>query len=63
MNALPDARRAIHGRTHSRSWSAGDMDPIERPRGVSVTERALDVLLAVFLGVVGAVGLVHWFAT
>jgi hypothetical protein len=39
------------------------MDPIERQRVVSATERALDVLLAVFLGVIGAVGLVHWFAT
>lgn len=63
MNTLPDERRAIHGRTHSRPWSASDMDPIERYRGVSATERALDALLAVFLGVMGAVGLVHWLAT
>jgi len=62
MNGLPDARRAIHGRTHSQSWNGGEMNPIERHRGASVTERVLDVLLAVFLGIVGALGLVHWLA-
>jgi len=62
VNGLPDARRAIHGRTHSRAWHAGDMDPIDRP-SVSLTERAADVLLAIALGVLCAVGLVHWFAT
>ena len=31
MNALPQHRQIIHGRTHSRSWSAAEMDPIEGP--------------------------------
>lgn len=63
MNALPESRRAIHGRTHSRAWNAGDMDPIERPPAVSTIERVADVLLACVLGVLGTVGLLHWFST
>ena len=31
MNTLPQHRQIIHGRTHSRSWSAAEMDPIEGP--------------------------------
>lgn len=31
MNQLPAHRQVIHGRTHARSWSAADMDPIEGP--------------------------------
>jgi hypothetical protein len=31
MNQLPAHRQIIHGRTHSRSWSACEMDPIEGP--------------------------------
>lgn len=31
MNQLPPHRQIIHGRTHSRSWSACEMDPIEGP--------------------------------
>ena len=31
MNQLPIHRQIIHGRTHSRSWSAAEMDPIEKP--------------------------------
>ena len=30
MNALPAHRRALAGRTHSRTFYAGDFDPIER---------------------------------
>ena len=30
MNALPEHRRAINGRTYSQPWSASAMDPIER---------------------------------
>lgn len=31
MNTLPTHRRALAGRTHSRTFHAGDFDPIERP--------------------------------
>ena len=31
MNQLPAHRQIIHGRTHTRSWSAAEMDPIEGP--------------------------------
>lgn len=31
MNQLPAHRQIIHGRTHARSWSAAEMDPIEGP--------------------------------
>ena len=61
MNALPDSRRAIHGRTHSRAWHAGDMDPIERFR-VSKVERIADVLLAVLIGIFLALALAHWWS-
>ena len=60
--SLPDARRAIHGRTHNRAWHAGDMDPIERFR-VSKVERIADVLAATAIGVLLALLAVHWFST
>lgn len=31
MNQLPAHRQIILGRTHARSWSACEMDPIEGP--------------------------------
>ena len=31
MNQLPTYRQIINGRTHARSWSAAEMDPIEGP--------------------------------
>ena len=61
MNALPDSRRAIHGRTHSRAWHGGDMDPIERVR-VSRWERVADVLAAVAIGILSAAALAHWWS-
>lgn len=30
MNALPQSRHVINGRTFSQSWSASQHDPIER---------------------------------
>lgn len=32
MNALPQSRRVINGRTYSQSWSAAQHDPIEGHR-------------------------------
>lgn len=61
MNALPEARRAIHGRTWASAWRAADFDPIERPW--RRRESAADIALAIVLGIAGALALVHWWAT
>lgn len=62
MSALPEHRRIVHGRTHSRSWNQCDSDPIERFRS-PVTERVYGVLLAAVMGVFLAAALVHWWST
>lgn len=62
MNHLPQHRSAQAGRTFDRSWSASDFDPIQAYPRVSGTERALGVVVAVVIGIVGAVSLVHWWA-
>lgn len=64
MNALPEHRRVLHGRTYPQRWSAADMDPIERPvrRAVPVTDEALGAMLAIAIGVLLAMALVHWLA-
>lgn len=59
MMTLPAHRRVEHERTFSRSWSPGDMDPVEGPgrlerlRWMNVTarhaERAMLVLAIVFI--------------
>lgn len=48
MNALPDHRRAIHGRTHDRAWHPTDFDPITRYRA---RDRAVDRALLAALGI------------
>ena len=60
MNQLPYDRQVIHGRTHSRSWSASEMDPIERPE-ITLYERVASVALAVAIGTGLAVALVAWW--
>ena len=62
MNALPKHRSAQTGRTWDRTWSASDFDPVQCYPRVSSTERALGVVLAIVIGIVGAVALVHWWA-
>lgn len=62
MNRLPHHRSAQAGRTFDRSWSASDFDPVQRYPRASATERALGVVVAVVIGIVGAVALVHWWA-
>lgn len=53
MNALPESRRAIHGRTFDRRWRAADFDPVERPRrGLTATDAAGAVVVAVLAAVV-----------
>ncbi len=62
MNSLPQHRRAIHGRTWGRAWSPADMDPITfYPRPIGA-ERYAGVILAVVLGIFGALMLAHWWA-
>lgn len=57
MNALPEHRRAINGRTFSSPWSASSMDPIRAytKQGISAINRAiyggLLVLLVMMAGV------------
>jgi UDP-N-acetylmuramyl pentapeptide phosphotransferase/UDP-N-acetylglucosamine-1-phosphate transferase len=53
VTTLPAHRRVINGRTHDRSWSPAEMDPIEHyqsPRGMS--ERVF-VILVVVIGLIG----------
>ncbi len=56
MNQLPHYRQIIHGRTHARSWSACEMDPIDRPDRMQRlhdvarhAERAMLVVAGVFI--------------
>lgn len=52
MNALPESRRAINGRTFNQRWRAADWDPIERPRtGLTVGDAVGAVVVAVLLAV------------
>lgn len=56
MNALPEHRRAIHGRTYQQRWRAADFDPIERPKGgLSV----IDALGAVVVAALAALVILH----
>lgn len=60
---LPAHRRAIHGRTHSRSYYPADYDPIQgfKPRRRASTERIYGVLLVTLIGVFLAAWLCHWW--
>ena len=62
MNSLPHHRQILFGRTHGRTWNPAESDPITFHPSVSTTERIYGVVLAVVLGVVGAVLLAHLLA-
>lgn len=61
MSGLPEHRRIVHGRTHSRAWRASDYNPIEH-HGASISERVADALLATALGLIGAAIFVHFLS-
>jgi hypothetical protein len=52
----------LHGRTWGRTWSASEFDPITRYQRGSRTERAAGVVLAVLIGIFGALLLIHELA-
>lgn len=59
MNALPEHRRVLYGRTHCRIYDPSEYDPIQFvPRGGSVLERVAGYALAIAV----AVGLGWWLA-
>lgn len=62
MNALPEHRRALFGRTFSRPWAPGEFDPIAHYRRPSPAERVAGVLLATVIGILGAAALVNWWS-
>lgn len=63
MSALPEHRRIINGRTHSRTYYPADYDPIQgfKPRRSASTERIYGVLLVTVMSVCLAAWLVHWW--
>lgn len=63
MNALPKHRSAQAGRTWDRPWAASDFDPIQRYPRIPRQQQAAGVVLAIVIGIVGAVSLVHWWAS
>lgn len=76
MNALPEHRRCITGRTQSRTYYPADYDPIQKyypanydqiqgfkPRSSATSERIYGVLLATVIGVCLAAWAVHWWAS
>lgn len=63
MNKLPAHRSAQHGRTWDRIWSASDFDPISHYPRIPRQQQAAGVVLAIVIGIVGAVALVHWWAS
>ena len=62
MNKLPLHRSAQAGRTWSTTWSASDFDPIQAYPRIPRQQQAAGVVLAIVIGIVGAVALVHWLA-
>jgi hypothetical protein len=62
VNNLPTHRSVLHGRTWGRTWSASEFDPITRYQRGSRTERAAGVVLAVLIGIFGALLLIHELA-
>jgi hypothetical protein len=62
MNALPEHRRIVAGRTHGRAWRPEDADPMQFYPAATKAERIAGVVLAVVLGIVGAALLAHWWA-
>ena len=63
MNALPKHRSAQAGRTWDRPWSASDYDPIQAYPRIPRQQQAAGVVLAIVIGIVGAVALVSWWAS
>lgn len=63
MNRLPQHRSAQHGRTWDRPWSASDYDPIQSYPRIPRQQQAAGVVLAIVIGIVGAVALVSWWST
>lgn len=64
MNALPDHRRAIHGRTHSRTWRHADYDPVQHYMGRdSAAERIAIAVFVVVTGICGAALTLHFLAS
>lgn len=62
MNALPEYRRAIHGRTHGRTYRHADYDPIER-YAVDDSSRIALAAIAIVSAICGAALFVHfWIA-
>ena len=58
MNALPEHRRALAGRTWSQSWSAASMDPIShysRPISRAHKMAGYALALAIAAGIVWTV--------
>lgn len=62
MNTLPAHRRAMAGRTHSRTYYPADYDPIAVYRQ-PIAERIYGVLLATVIGVCLAAAAVHWWSS
>jgi len=60
VNALPEHRRMLAGRTWAQSYSRSHYAPLSGPWRRH--ERMADVLLAVALGVVVDLSLLHWWA-
>jgi hypothetical protein len=63
MNTLPEHRRIVVGRTHGRAWRPEDADPMQYFPAITRAERVAGAALAVFIGIVGAAALVHWWAS
>ncbi len=61
MNALPEHRRILSGRTWSQSYSRSHYAPISGPWHRH--EQSLGRLLAVLIGIVGGIALVSWWAS
>lgn len=54
MNALPESRRIINGRTHSQSWTAAQYNPVEGYRRPGTGSFWLAVVCVAGSAVIGA---------
>ena len=62
MNRLPEHRRLLAGRTHCTAWNPADSDPVTfYPQGR--ISNIAGFLMAVVIGVLLALLLVHWMAS
>ena len=62
MSYLPHHRRIQAGRTHSQSYDPARYGAAVE-RHVPTGERIGGVVLAIVLGIAGAAGLLHWWAS